>query len=74
VRPSRNELVLRPRLLNGLNNVKATIILRGQTIDITLGRAEKEPVAIVNGKQVPMVNRELRLPLPRRALNIEMKV
>lgn len=74
VRPSRNELVVRPRLLNGLDNVKATLILRGQTIDITLGRAEKEPVAIVNGKQVPMVNKELRLPLPQRGLNIEMKV
>jgi hypothetical protein len=74
VRPSRNELVVRPRLLKGMDNVKATLLLRGQTINITLGRAEKEPVAIVNGKQVPLVNRELRLPLPQRELNIEMTV
>jgi hypothetical protein len=74
VRPTRNELIVRPRLLRGLENVKATLSLRGQTIDLALARAEKEPRAVVNGKQVPLEAGVLRLPIPARKTTIEMKV
>lgn len=74
VRPTKNELIVHPRLLSGLNKVKATVVLRGQPIDLTTSRAEKEAVALVNGKQIPLVDGELKLPLPRKGLSIEMKI
>ena len=74
VRPSRSELVVRPRLLSGMETVDASLTLRGKAVHLLLGRAEREPVAIVNGKRVPLVNGELRLPLPKGDLKIEMKV
>lgn len=73
VRPTRNELVVHPRLMSSLDKVKATLTLRGQTIDMTIGRAEKEAMALVNGKHVPLVNGALKLSLPKKAISIEMK-
>jgi cellobiose phosphorylase len=74
VRPSRDEFVLRPRLLSGLSSVKTSLVLRGQTVDVHVTKADKEASAMVNGKRVPLVNGELRLPLPQKAMKIEMKV
>jgi cellobiose phosphorylase len=74
VRPSRDEFVLRPRLLRGLNSVKTSLLLRGQTVEVHIAKADKEASAVVNGKRVPLVNGELRLLLPQRAVKIEMKV
>jgi len=74
VRPSKHELVLRPRLLSSLNSVRTSVTLRGQTIDVTLMRTGKEPGAKVDGKRIPLVNGELRLPLPRKPLKIEISV
>ena len=74
VRPSQNEFVLRPRLLSGLSSMKTSLTLRGQTVEVHVTKADKGPLALVNGRQVPLVNGELRLPLPQKALKIEMKV
>jgi hypothetical protein len=74
VRPNKNELIIRPRLLSGLDKAKASLTLRSQRIDLTVTRAEKEIVAIVNGKRVPLVHGELKLPLPSKAQTIEMKI
>lgn len=74
VRPSKNELTLRPRLLSSMNNVKASLILRGQRVEITLLRTGQEPSAKVDGKQIPLVNGELRLPLPLKSLTIEVNL
>ena len=74
VRPALNEFTIRPRLLSGITRVKTTLFLRGQTIDLILTKAEKEASVTVNGKNVPLVNGELRLPFPKSAMKIEMKV
>jgi hypothetical protein len=74
VRPARDELVLRPHLMSGLDNVKASLVLKGKPIELILGRTEKEPVAAVNGKRVPLVNGELKLPLPQKGIRVEMKI
>ncbi|HCA81436.1 MAG TPA: hypothetical protein DEP53_17030, partial [Bacteroidetes bacterium] len=74
VRPSKNELTIRPRLLTSMKSVKTSLTLRGQKIEVALTRTGKEPGAKVDGKPVPLVHGELRLPLPRRALKIEIDV
>jgi hypothetical protein len=74
VRPIKNELVIRPRLLSGLDKAKASLTFRGQRIDLTVARAEKEAMAIVNGKRVPLVNGELKLAIPTKGQTIEIKI
>ncbi|MCX6145448.1 MAG: hypothetical protein NTZ35_19750 [Ignavibacteriales bacterium] len=74
VRPNKNELVIRPRLLSGLDKARASLTLRGQRIDLTVTRAEKEALAMVNGKRVPLVNGELKLAIPAKGQTIEMKI
>jgi hypothetical protein len=74
VRPNKNELVIRPRLLSGLDKAKASLVLRSKTIDLVVTRADKETIALVNGKHVPLVNGELRLAMPTKALTIEIKI
>ena len=74
VRPSVDELVLQPRLPNGLSSLKSSLVLRGHTIDLTITKTDKEPSASVNGKNVPLVNGKLKLPMPTKALTIEMAV
>ena len=74
VRPNANELVIHPRLLKGLSVVKASIMLRGHTLELTVQKSEKEPSALVNGKNVPLVNGQLKLPLPTQGMKIIMNV
>ena len=74
VRPTKNELIVHPRLMSSLDKAKATLTLRGQTIDLTISRAEKEAMALVNGKHVPLVNGVLKLPPPKKGISIEMKI
>jgi hypothetical protein len=74
VRPSKNELTLRPRLLSSMNNVTTSLMLRGQRIEISILRSGKEPGATVDGRRVPLVNGELKLPLPHKPLKIEINV
>jgi hypothetical protein len=74
VRPSRNEFVIRPRLLDRLDSVSATLALQGHAIGISVARTEKEPNAVINGKVAPLADRQLRLPIPTRDLKIEMMI
>jgi cellobiose phosphorylase len=74
VRPSKNELTIRPRLLSSMNNASTSLTLRGQRVEISILRSGKEPGATVDGKRVPLVNGELKLPLPQKALEIEINV
>ena len=74
LRPSKNEFTLRPRLLSSMNTVKTLLTLRGHTVDITIARTGRETGAKVNGKQVPLVNGELKLPLPQKPLKIEINI
>jgi hypothetical protein len=74
VRPNKSELMIHPRLLSGVDTAKASLILRGQRIDLTVTRAAKEPSATVNGKKIPLVNGELKLALPTKNQTIEITI
>lgn len=74
VRPSKNELTIRPRLLSSQNSVKTSVTVRSQRIEITITRTGKEPGATVDGKQVPLVAGVLRLPLPKKPMKIEISL
>jgi cellobiose phosphorylase len=74
VRPSRNELVIRPRLLTGIESVEATLHVRGYPVDISVATVETGKGASVNGRAAAMVNGALKLPLLRKKTRIEMRM
>lgn len=74
VRPSVTTLTVRPRLLSGLQAVDASVLVRGQRIQLKLRRATKNPSASVNGKTVLMRQGSIQIPFPSEATTIEMEV
>lgn len=74
VRPSPNGLVVRPRLLTGLEKVIARVPLRGHLLTLNLVPDKKSQWASVNGKRVSLKNQSLQLPLPESDLTVEMHV
>jgi hypothetical protein len=74
VRPSKSELVLRPKPLSSISKISMTLLLRGQRVSVLLTRTGKEPSARVDGKQVPLVNGELHLPIPRKSMKVEIEM
>jgi hypothetical protein len=74
IRPSPTRLTIRPRLLNGLHEVSARVVVRGKDVALDLKRTSREPFAVVNGKNAELEDGTLILPLPRTNLHIEMNV
>jgi len=71
VRPSPGTLTLRPRLLSGIDNIKATLKLRGRNIGVKLVR-DKRQFALINGKRRPLEQGTMNIPIPESDVSIEM--
>jgi len=76
VRPNLDELLLRPRLLSGLDSVTARVPLRGDFLDLTLKRSSG-PWRAIRDDEAPIQVKDgrVRLPLPldgHRRLVIEV--
>jgi hypothetical protein len=74
IRPTPTELVLRPRLLTGLDLMEARIPLRGTVLQMTVRRTAGAPAATVNGKPVPVRDRKVILPLPQGETVVEFEL
>ena len=75
VRPGLDKLVLRPNLIEGLNEMRGSFQIRGIDTHVVLKRATAEPFALVNGKKVGMQNGTLTMKYPSGgSLRIEMNV
>lgn len=73
LRPSPKLLTVRPRLLSGINEVKATAKLRGNNVDIKILR-DKEQFALIDGKRRPLKLGAVEIPIPAGDTNIEIHV
>ena len=73
VRPGEKELIIRPKLLSGLNEVSARVRIRGRVILLHVRRGRKKE-ARVGGKKSELVKRTLTIPFPKRDVKIEMTV
>ena len=60
VRPGINRLVVRPRLLNGLNSLSSSHMIRGTKVEVRIAKGNKS-IALVDGKAMPFENGELVL-------------
>ena len=74
VRPTPTNLVVRPRLLQGLKEVDAKIVVHGYDVHLELRRATKEPSAALDGKRVSMTGGLVTLPIPRKNVSLEMNI
>ncbi|HLF20156.1 MAG TPA: hypothetical protein VI704_05165, partial [Bacteroidota bacterium] len=74
VRPSPQQMVLRPRLISGLDRVKAKVVVHGHSVALDLQRDPKEQWARVDGKRISLKNQALELPLPQKDITIEIHV
>ncbi|HNQ22851.1 MAG TPA: hypothetical protein PKK06_07140 [Phycisphaerae bacterium] len=74
VRPGCTELLLRPRLLAGLDRVEARLCLRGHALRIAVRRADRsEPAQIVvAGESHPYNLAGIRLPMPTANLEVQV--
>ena len=75
-RPALDTLVIRPKLLDGINQAKGKFIVRACTVDLAIYRSKDRQFALVNGKEMPLKDRSLVLPHPERgkSIRIEMHV
>ncbi len=73
VRPGEKELVIRPKLLSGLKEVKARVNVRGKWISLHVKRGRKKE-ARVDGKKFKLFKRTLTMPDPKQDAKIEMTV
>ncbi|MFH0991699.1 MAG: twin-arginine translocation signal domain-containing protein [bacterium] len=72
VRPNPKNLMIRPRLLSGMQEARAKVIVHGREVNIDIRRAKNEKTAFVNGKAVLFKDGAIVLPLPKRNLSIEI--
>jgi hypothetical protein len=74
VRPELTELVLRPHVLQGINEIKTTHTIRGSKLRLTVRKSKDKNFALVNGKRLELKDGSLRVPYPRRGdLQIEIE-
>jgi hypothetical protein len=74
VRPTSQNLIVRPRLLSGINEVDAKVVIYGHEVRLTLRRAAKEQSASLNGRKLSITDRAVTLPLPRKNISLEMNI
>jgi hypothetical protein len=72
VRPAPGEVVVRPRLLDGLKKVEARLPLNGYTLNLTVHAAGKW-AARLDGKAVAITNGAMSIPRPTRDTTLEIQ-
>ncbi|MFH0945005.1 MAG: hypothetical protein V2A76_07390 [Planctomycetota bacterium] len=74
VRPGPDMLELRPRLLEGLDRVEASLAVRGHRLHLTLRRAEENEAegAYLDGAAQPLREGRFRTPIPEKDLRVEL--
>ena len=71
LRPEVQRLVIRPRLIKGLDEIRSSHIVRGTKLSLAIRRTADKTVAFVDGKETEVRNGSLIVPYPRKR---EMKI
>jgi GH15 family glucan-1,4-alpha-glucosidase len=74
VRPDPEGLTIRPRLLDGLNDVSARLRLNGRELRLRIRPTGGEPSALVQGRSLPLRDGALRTERPGRDTAIEIRL
>jgi hypothetical protein len=73
IRPGERQLVIRPRLLTRMREVRADVRVHGKRISLHIRRGRKKR-ARVGEKKFKLIKRMLTIPYPKRDVKIEMTV
>ena len=75
LRPEIQRLVIRPRLIKGIDEIQARHIVRGTTVNISIRRSKEASSALVSGKQTALQDGALAMPYPKKkSLDIELSI
>jgi GH15 family glucan-1,4-alpha-glucosidase len=76
LRPELDRLTIRPRLIEGLDQLKAKFTVRGGGIELAVYRTKEKPFAVVHGKKQSLEAGALSLPYGKagKAVTVEMHV
>lgn len=74
VRPTPAELVIRPRLLDGLDGLSAMLPFNGRTLQLRVRRSSGPQSAAVDGHTAPFADGTLRIPRPAAGAAIEIRL
>jgi len=74
VRPEPQKLRIRPRLLDGLGKVDATVVLQSNRVALTIEKTSKEKFALIDGVKKKLDKGVLEIPIPRRDVDIKLHI
>ncbi|MBI4428273.1 MAG: hypothetical protein HY562_04060 [Ignavibacteriales bacterium] len=74
VRPSPRKILIRPKLLSGIDRVKSTLFVHRHEVALDVQRDPAGQWARVNGKRMPLKDQTLELPFPQRNTTVEIHV
>ena len=66
LRPELDRLVVRPRLIKGLDDISSTHIVRKTNVSIHIRRSTDKSIALVNGKEVDVRDGAIAIPYPSK--------
>jgi hypothetical protein len=73
-RPGLETLVIRPKLLDGIDEMSGTFSAQTLTVDVVLHRSKEKPRALVNGKPYILEGSLLSLPFPKGKERIKVEM
>jgi cellobiose phosphorylase len=73
-RPELDRLVLRPRLIKGLDDIRSTHIVRKTKVSVHIQRSKGKSVATVNGKTIAIKDGSISIPYPTKETTIEFTI
>ncbi|MDW8130587.1 MAG: hypothetical protein RMI94_08560 [Bryobacterales bacterium] len=73
VRPDPSGLIIRPRLLDGVNQAEATLCVHGRRVHLRMQRG-KHWRAQLEGRSLEVVSGAVKLPAPREDMEIEFEL
>jgi hypothetical protein len=75
LRPELDRLVIRPRLIQGLDEIRSTHIVRKTDVSVHIRRTKEDPNALVNGKHVTVKDGAISIPYPLKGkVTVEFNV
>ncbi len=75
LRPELNRLVIRPRLIQGLDDIRSTHIVRKTKVSVHILRSKEKTSARVNGKEVAVKDGAVSIPYPSKGtLTIDFNI
>ncbi len=72
IRPGKDHVTIRPRLLPGLDWVKGKVMLHNHEVSYNFIRTDKEPFALVDGTRQELMDGTLLIPIPQKNISVEI--